>query len=506
MKKTFKFIVMALVAVLVLSSMVLAEKKDVDINWGKNHTSGHWGFVYTRGLEDEEGSLQTYFNVDRHNNTQRYNKSKTGAYIDDGQTVRTTIGARLGVAYSNYIANFTEDNIFGYRVSEFDVSLLDFADVRLDGTYIFGRAASGNTYDQVPAISPIQGDFALNAVTSIADFNVNTTMLRYTVADNDDYDNFINFGVELDRKDLLPGLDMDFVFANYQEDEGWLYEATADYKLIPNLLTLRAGVRDSDVEKANNLDENSVRGISKDYINNDAFKAIQAIWNRDRQNYNVGATVWYDINQAGLPLVENTFKVDYDSTIPGQSDKLRGTLENVINASLETKVLDFNINQNSRIKMPEADNSYYYTLAVVSPGYDVSLPALDDITFTGKFNFDYDQTGATDAKMYTLAGLQVDTIQNIWRLSNVDLSAIGMLDLQGPGYEDEVDLFKFALMAKYTAPKGVNFRVQYFSSDDYDNKPSQEIVGDRYNPYRWHGGVDVRPGGFVMTASVPFAW
>ncbi|HHV44507.1 MAG TPA: hypothetical protein GXX57_07565, partial [Firmicutes bacterium] len=168
-----RLVLLASMLCLLLAVTPVFAVKNADIDWGNNHNSGHWGFVYTKGPDDEEGSLQTYFNI--RSDQSRWRKQFDGAYIDGGQSLTTMFGTRLGVNYSPYVAQFDSDSkVLGLRIYTFK-----WNDWSFDGTYVFAHTHQNNHWNHTPAIvGPIKQDILLGAKGSIGDASITAALVR----------------------------------------------------------------------------------------------------------------------------------------------------------------------------------------------------------------------------------------------------------------------------------------------------------------------------------------
>src|SRR5690625_5000229 len=323
---------MTMLFVLVASASAFAAwQYDGDIGWGENHGDGHWGITYIRGLDDDEGSMKTWFNI--HHKSSRYHKKLEGAYTEPGQSVTTLFGNRLGVNYSPYTAQFPGwSAILGVRVYGYE-----FGNVAVDGTYVFGSTGSNqqNDYWQGPDnLKVTEQDFILGARTTLGQFNLRGAALRHKVGG----DHFWNYSMMVENSEVYPGIVLNGVYAFYGAKEDWLYELTADWKVNPGMLEVRAGYRDSEIES---VDSNEVRGCvncgGQDwrYIDDAGRDAIYKIYNRDRA-YNVGATTWFNFNG-----IINQLDVDFTNTNPNH----RGDLDDQLGIRLQSDVHEFKVDQ-----------------------------------------------------------------------------------------------------------------------------------------------------------------
>ena len=188
-------------------------------------------------------------------------------------------------------------------------------------------------------------DFALNRYTEVT---------KDEETDENVFNYYYNLAAEA-AVELLPGLNLTGLYAFYSQDGDWLYEVTAEYEVIPEVLTVRAGHRNSefytyeDGEKVagGTWDKPSVIGGPKKDDDKLRFIAntnpLKDLYNRGN-SINVGAT-----HNFSYDIVEATLNADYDTTHP----KVRGDLDDNFKVSLDTYALDFNLYQELSVLVPD---------------------------------------------------------------------------------------------------------------------------------------------------------
>lgn len=487
---------------------------DGDISWGENFNGGHWGITYWRGLDDDQGYMETWFNIRHSNNANRYRKHLHGAYTEPGQAVDTYFGSRLGVNYSPYTAQFHgESTALGIRIAGYKIG-----NFTLDGTYIFGRLNSHtDDYWRGPTITDILAqDIILGAQGKVGILNLRAALLRHQISGEHHW----NYSILLDDSEIYPNIVVNGVYAFYGATEDWLYEVNGTWKVNPGVLELRAGYRDSEIE---NVESASVRGCLGNcdherhrYINNAGRDAINRIYNRDRA-YNVGVTVWFNY---GFDIT-NRLDVDFTNTNPNR----RGDLDDQLSARLQSDVYLFvpgdspwKIDQSISVLFPDPNSTtrehayadeglprYDYRLSVTSPVIDLPY----DITLTGLYNYDYDRNYQVDPRQHAVLGVRLERTQDIFIFPNVRFGAIFTIDMPGRTTPVVQDPFKYALRASYTAPNGAQFRLDYVSSKDFamgDTSVHGEPVWKRYDRYRLHGTENERErfDGIRFVFALPF--
>lgn len=477
---------------LVLATTPAFALKNADIDWGTNHNGGHWGFLYSKGADDDEGRLQTYFNIRA--DQSRWNRKIDGAYIDGGQSLTTLFGTRLGVSYSPYVAQFDSNSkVLGIRVYT-----LKWNDWSFDGTYVFAQTHQDNHWNHTPVIvGPMKQDFLLGAKGKIGDANISAALVRQNIAD----EFYFNYSVVADMKPMQD-LSLTLTYAGYQKNEDYLYNVDATWKYMPGKLEFRGGLRNSEIASVESAE---VRGPGNSYVNNNGRDQINKIYNRDN-SINVGATTWFDLGP-----VSNKLDVDFDTTNPAR----RGDLDDFIKVGLESKYEGFTFNQRVTVLVPDDETTnrastiddldalrYDYAITVTSPKYNLA----DGFAATGRVDFDWDMNYAQDSRYHAVAGLLVNGTTDIWRLKNVQVDGKVMVDM--PMDKDLIeDPVKFAARAMYQAPNGVKFRVEYYSSEDY-SKGTTFVHGEelhkRYEAYRFYGAGDT-PQGLRVIAAIPFS-
>lgn len=494
-----RLVLLASMLCLLLAVTPVFAEKDADIDWGNDYKSGHWGFVYTKGPDDEEGSLQTYFNIQ--SDQSRWRKQFDGAYIDGGQSLTTMFGTRLGVNYSPYVAQFHgESTVLGLRIYTFK-----WNDWSFDGTYVIAHTHQNNHWNHTPAIvGPMKQDILLGAKGSIGDASITAALVRQKLDD----EFYFNYSVVADVKPM-PDLSLTLTYAGYQANEDWLYNVDATWKYMPGKLEFRAGLRNSEIDA---VDSKAVRGSgftggeeSKSaYVNKSGRDAINKIYNRDN-SVNVGATTWFNLGP-----VSNKLDVDYDTTNPSR----RGDLDDFIKVALNSTYEGFTFNQRATVLVPDEKTTnrastiedtdalrYDYAITVTTPKYNLA----NGFTAQGRLDFDWDMNYTEDNRYHTVAGLLVNGTTDIWRLKKVQVDGRVIVDM--PMDKDLIeDPVKFAVQAKYDAPNGVKFRVEYYSSNDY-SKTTTWVHGEelqkRYEVYRFYAGNDT-PQGLRVIAGIPF--
>ena len=516
MRKTLKvFLVLTLIALLA-SVPALAQPQSnqgTKVSHGgiKFGEDGTWGFTYILEHDEDgfvdEGDFIPFF---KKNKDGPFNLVVTGPYIKDGQDVDTIIGSRLGVNYSPYVAKFRGDNrILGIRVTPINVELGPVS-LTLDGAYTFAlidrekeKHSGGNV------LKPKTNDILLGAKADIADYvDLNLAVVRYEVANEagaeTPYTFYYNFAVEAST-DIVPGLDLNGVYARYGQDEDWLYEVTAQYEAIPEALWLRAGHRNSEFKDG--VNKVSVRGVSTDdkiaYVGDK--KPLEKIYNRD-SSINVGATYKFSYD-----VLNATLTADYDTTNPD----VRGDLDDQIAISLNANALEFELYQKLSVLVPDEetvnDNRVInddtamrldYELDFRTPQYTLPVE-FADVFAQARVNFDWDQNYIADNRYQTIASVHLGATADVWRLEGLHVGAIFAYDM--PSDKDIIaDPFKFALLGSYDAPNGIKFRVEYQNSEDYKDKTEfvhQKPLNDRYDEIRHY--KDSKFHGVRVTVGFP---
>ncbi|MEJ6951460.1 hypothetical protein [Natronospora cellulosivora (SeqCode)] len=523
MKNKFASITILVLLSLLLSITAFADHDyiDMDLDWGEAWDDGsYWGISFY------EGNINSYFHIQE---DRRANRRIIGPYLygEDVQEVTTTIGNALGVRYSDYVASFVNDQVLGLRVAGYELAS-QYANFTFDGTYVLGfQNWRNNHFHHSPGMEFIadRGDIALNAEGNIDRLNLNTALLRYTTGSDDDpdedYESFINYAIEADIE-IIDDLVLDAVYAAYQENDDFLYQITADYQVLDNL-SVRLGHRNSEFAYSNDdiRDYSPLRGPGNRYLRGATtwgpFQDIWNIWNMD-ENYRAGFT--YDFNPATFyrtPILnfENSLSVDYSTSNPYKRYDLKDQLEVTLRTDYDGFIFEQKAFTLFSDKEVEADR-FFYGLGFESPEYSVDLgEELNDLSVTALLNYDYTinydplETGEYlyDArKHYLTTGVKLNTTQDIWRLWNLELGAIIFADMPHEYLfdgETDLDLIKYIINLKYTAPNGIQFRAQYFSSEDYARDNINAVNNDRYAPYRWYNN-DTVPGGVRMAIGIPF--
>lgn len=525
MRKYSRILLMVTLLVLALSFAALADDagvgnvEDPNAEFKFGDKNGQWGFVYllpfvpdeSGEFKFDEGTLTPYYKINAAEWKGPFNKKVTGAYVTGGQSVDTILGIHLPVKYSPYIAQFHDQNrILGVKVGQF---VYEFGPVRigLDGTYAFTHVlANADKVVGKPSqiFGPRRNDILLDIDASYADIlDVDIAVNRYSVPKDKaeakaEYDYYYNFAVEAALKNVVPGLNVSGVYAYYQpqkaEDDNeqkadYLYEITATYDVLPEVLTLRAGHRNSEFEDG--FEKPSVVGgpdagnEKTRYIAD--LRPIETIYKRDK-SFNVGATYKfvYDVIDAKLD-------VDYDTTNRNQ----RGDLDDNVVVKLDTKALGYNLYQEFSVLIPDKNttdrgnminevtkNRLDYALDFATPEYELPVSFADKVFARARVNFDWDQNYTDKNRYQTIASVELGAQADIWRLDDLYVGGIFAYDM--PSDEDVIkDAFKFALIGKYDAPNGIKFRVEYQSSADYANDKKfvhGKPLNDRYDQIRYY--------------------
>ena len=469
---------------------------DMDIPWRAGHEaalgyqSGYWGFTYELDHRQDESKLQPYYNIEK--SYARWNKTIRGPLVEGGQVVNTTIGARLGSFYTPYVA-FMDDKLLGMRIHGFKWDAPKWCNLTFDGTYIFGHL-SGSSLWKGPELIDGKGTYALNLKGNFIGMKVNNTVLHYYNNTKDRY--FSNYSLEgeanFSRKMRLSG-----VYAGYQENTDWLYGLHYRWDIIPSFLRFESSLQDSEVKNLS-----VIRGPQNMYIMKpDDSRELDPLEEAAflGRCFNIGPTVWAQIGPTKNMLKLNyatSAKTDFRSTAPIAVPQLPRFL-----VGLSTVYQNF-IVQNTYylLKTNQVARSFYKLGFVANPGYELphNLNALIRLDFD--FNSNYIST--EEMRVFSLAGLRLYTNRDIWKFKKVELDSYWMLWLAGEDYDD-VNPFKFTLMAKYNAPNGLKFRLQYFSSDDFKYQMLDIFGQDRYEPYRWYRN-DLGKSGLRLVVAIPF--
>ena len=522
MKRFFKVAALVTLLLVAFSSFALAaDHKEADINYGEkgDDDKGGWGFVWTKTLDDETtGQLQPYLKMKE----KRLNKIVVGPYVEGGQSLTTIIGSDLDVNYSPYVAKFhSSSRLIGLRVYPMN---LDLGLVNLDFDFAYIWAKHGGDILDNPIwkpdgspFEPIARDVLLGVKGKVWEIDLETALVRMAREEDDGYTHYHNYSVQ-GELEVIPGLVVKGLYAGYSESENYLYEVTANYDAVPGLLSLRAGHRNSnDIEDIEFKDNGKdiaelplaiVGGLDATndrhrYVSD--LKPIQTIYNRDN-SVNVGATVWYDFG-----IVENELKVDYDTTNPAK----RGDLDDKVTVALDTTVLNFNLWQQVSVMFPDEEsdreiveihdpkaNRLDYSLKFRAK-YDLPVPVVNYFTATGMVNFDLDSNYVEESRKHTIVGLGLDSSVDVLKAKNIGLGAYFFYDM--PSDKDLIeDPFKYALLAKYDAPNGIKFRLEYNSSVDFGTSTKhvhQQNLNDRYKDFRHYDNSKFN--GFRFAVGIP---
>ena len=528
MKRFFKVAALVTLLLVAFSSFALAaDHKEADINYGEkgDDDKGGWGFVWTKTLDDETtGQLQPYLKIrEKIMIEKRLNKNVVGPYVEGGQSLTTIIGSDLDVNYSPYVAKFHgSSRLIGLRVYPMNLDL-GLVNLDFDFAYIWAKHAGLDKPIWKPdgsPFEPIARDVLLGVKGKVWEIDLETALVRMAREEDDGYTHYHNYSVQ-GELEVIPGLVVKGLYAGYSESENYLYEVTANYDAVPGLLSLRAGHRNSnDIEgirfKSNGKDivelplaivggfdaedtkDNQLRYVSD-------LKPIQTIYNRDN-SVNVGATVWYDFG-----IVENELKVDYDTTNPAR----RGDLDDKVTVALDTTVLNFNLWQQVSVMFPDEEtdpevreiyepeaNRLDYSLKFRAK-YDLPVPVVNYFTATGMVNFDLDSNYVEESRKHTIVGLGLDSSVDVLKAKNIGLGAYFFYDM--PSDKDLIeDPFKYALLAKYDAPNGIKFRLEYNSSVDFGTSTEhvhQQKLNDRYKDFRHYDNSKF--DGFRFAVGIP---
>jgi len=510
-----KLILMFLIAIMLVgSSITMASPTEIgDIDFGENPWGGHWGIIYRNYLDDShEGTINSYFHIKAEDLfSRRWNRTVDGEYYEGGDPVETIIGSKLGVDYSPYVARFSE-NVMGIRLSKMDAFNFKF-----DAAYGLGYmsdiwAEEWKLEQTKAAVQPL----AINATGDITKYlDVDATLLHYgQEQDNGDVKGYNNIGLST-TSDLTDKLSLETNAASYGQNDEHLYKVDASYELLPSLLEVRASTYGNDIEDVNS---EAIRGPEIGGDNESAYiydtDSISGVYDRDN-GYGFGGTMWLDL--AGI---ENELDVEVHSTNPDEADDIRSTVD----ANITTELAGFTVEQNPFMARADGgqEGYLYYNLSAVTPEYSLQPGNLNNININFRYDFDYDQNyyEADKFRTYNQAGAVMNTTQDIGGFKDVTFDSIAMLDMPddlmwNPSAIDDysTDLFKYGLMASYTAPNDIQFRIQYFSSQDYFTPPEDGRGNDRYEDYRWYtdnddddqtNDEDDKFGGLRMIMAVPF--
>jgi len=510
MKKMSKMLVILTLLAMVVSLPAFAanDVEDPIADWKFGDKGGTWGFVYQLDHDDDgfvdQGALTPYYNINHQKGPR--NITARGAYIRDGQDVNTVLGVRLGVDYSPYIANFDGFNrIVGVRVGKF---VYEFGPVKLnlDGTYAFTHVVPGRDAKEGKPntiFGPRKNDILLGADIDVEDvLGLKVAMSRYSVDNNDPdegpFDYYYNVAAEA-KTEVIPGLNLTGVYAYYNQYKDWLYEVTAKYQVIPGVLSVRAGHRNSVFEAVagKTYDKLAVVGGAnannkeERYIGN--LDPLKNLYNRDN-SINVGANYKFTYD-----VLEAVLDVEYDTTNPAK----RGDFDDVITVSLDAKALGFKLFQKLGVIIPDDEtdddvrhsdihdptaNRMDYEVDFATPKYSLDVPFADEVFAIGRVNFDWDKNYVEKSRYQTIASVELGAQGDVWRLDDFYFGAILAYDL--PSDDSMIkDPFKYALIAKYQAPNRIAFRLEYQNSVDYADSSKwihNKNLNDRYDEIRFY--------------------
>lgn len=527
MKRFFKVAALVTLLLVAFSSFALAaDHKEADINYGEkgDDNKGGWGFVWTKTLDDKTtGQLQPYLKIrEKIMIEKRLNKNVVGPYVEGGQSLTTIIGSDLDVNYSPYVAKFhSSSRLIGLRVYPMNLDL-GLVNLDFDFAYIWAKHAGLDKPIWKPdgsPFEPIARDVLLGVKGKVWEIDLETALVRMAREEDGEYTHYHNYSVQ-GELEVIPGLVVKGLYAGYSESENYLYEVTAKYDAVPGLLSLRAGHRNSNEIEGIEFKDNGkdiaelplaiVGGFDAEkekdrvrYVSD--LKPIQTIYNRDN-SVNVGATVWYDFG-----IVENELNVDYDTTNPAK----RGDLDDKVTVALDTTVLNFNLWQQVSVMFPDEEsdsravkindlkaNRLDYSLKFRAK-YDLPVPVVNYFTATGMVNFDLDSNYVKESRKHTIVGLGLDSSVDVLKAKNIGLGAYFFYDM--PSAKDLIeDPFKYALLAKYDAPNGIKFRLEYNSSVDFGTSTEhvhQQKLNERYKDFRHYNNSKF--DGFRFAVGIP---
>ena len=285
-------------------------------------------------------------------------------------------------------------------------------------------------------------------------------------------------------------------YASYQENDDWLYELHYRWNLIPGLIRIESSLRDSEFKNLS-----AIRGPQEGYISrpedpeeHDILEEIDFLG----YCFNIGPTIWLKVGN-----INNMLRLDYSSTARADfysTSPIEVPEEPRASMSLVTNYRNLTFqNTYYKLRVDEA-RSFYRLSAVATPGYE--LPFGLDAAVRLDIDLDMNYSNPDESQVFSLAGLRLNTKRDIWKFKNVDLYNYFMLGLAGEDYR-KVDPFKYSMMAKYDAPNGLRFRLQYFSSEDFKSRPRDIFGKDRYGQYRWYRN-DFGKTGLRLIIAVPF--
>lgn len=478
---------------------------EMDIPWRAgnyyNYRSGNWGFTYSWDLEAEKPSLQPYYNIEILYN--RWNKTIRGPLKEGGQSVKTVFGANLDIQYSPYVATF-DQGVLGLRISEYEWDLAKNSNIKLDGTYVFGFLNTRTSLWKDPELVGANGDYVININGNLSEFEFNNTVLRYFHKDNERYYN--NHALEWKLPLFSKRFNLTGVNASYQQENDFLYELSGNFNLIPGVLFWEATLRDNSKL---DFSTGGIRGGGDRYITRPIEPPLLQHDFLEQMNFlgryhNFGPTLFLKLGPT-----TNMIKLDYASTarkdfyvttplavgsVPDNPRIALGVMTDYQNFKIQN--LFYRQLQEEGYK-----NRSFYRLGIIA---EPEYPLFNNVKTDFLLDFDIDQnyTSVDEQKIFSMAGMRLSTKREILGFKNVELSSSIMLSLGSEDYRN-VDPLKYALMAKYDAPNGLRFRLQYFSSDDFQNQ-SLDIFGiDRYKSYRWYYN-DLQANGFRFIIALPY--
>jgi len=521
MRKISKLTLLTALLVLALSTAAFAasgvEYKSAD--WAFGDKKDVWGLVYLLEYDEEgkfekEGHLMPFFKIydegtESAKKPARWHITFTGPYIQDGRSLTTKFGIRLGVNFSPYIAKFDSKNkVLGLTLDTFDYSLGP-VDLAVKFAWMFPHVWPGGTWGApagyTSAPGPRANDILVDVAAKIDVLKLDLALNRYSVPQPEDaetlYNYYHNVAVEAELADVVPGLKLNGVYAFYQQDKDWLYEVKGEYK-VSDSLKVWAGHRNSkfwadyEAEVEGDWKKVSVTG-GPDTHKEQAYvgegKPIDELWKRNN-SIDVGLEYSFDLDP-----VTGKLTTSYDTT----NKKHREDFDDVIAVGLDAEAFDFTLNQQLNVVI--ADDKTTDGARQVSPYEDTSKPRIDyaldfytpeyalpvgfaDAFVKGIVNFDWDRNFAAESRYHLIGAVEVGFKADIWRLPGVYLGGKFAYDM--PSDKEKIENpFKFAVVAKYDAPNKVGFRLEYLSSRDYKNTGKfvrDQAINDRYNDIRYY--------------------
>ncbi len=434
------------------------------------NTDVQWGFDYRLGVGADQGDMRYWFQI--HEDHNRWNITRRGAYTDPGPSVQTTIGARLGANYSPYVAWFQQDQhdnrTRGVRVRPFPIGPFN-----LDAVMVLATSTTNKPRDIGSGDPDFDLGFRLDG--SIDSIDLDIALARESNWDSGENIYDVEYAYAIDTKFNLPmNMILNPIYAGYTKGDLSLIHVKYNWEVRRRVLEVRAEYRDSDAEWG----AAATRPAWTDDHPGSNY-VLQTLVNRG-EGYAVGATTWLE----PIPSLIMELRADYDTRIA------RGSDDDKITLGLDSEYLGYTVDQTLTVVSPGniALNKaeYVYTLRSQTPTYR-DVMGISGLNSYGRVDTDItivpgSEGGFVLDEMHNRVFGHLEKEVDLPYLPGVMLSGRALYETHNN--ETIEDPLKFAFQADYRAPNRVRFNFIYYTTTDWFS--SNPTIRGRRQSYQFY--------------------